>query len=250
MPMPMFRRLALSLLLLLAALPARADDPSPADVAKIQKIIADYLKQHPEVIIDALQEYQKKQDEAKADKARQLIADTKDQLLKDATNPTGGNAKGDITLVEFFDYNCPYCKAGDADLQKAVSADGNVRIVYKEFPILGPESLVAAHAALASVSQGKYQPFHDKLLAYKGHLSEEAIYSIAGDVGLDVKQLKADMQKPEIKDQIDRNYHLADKLNLTGTPAFIIGDILLPGAASADDLTAAFKQARSSSKGG
>jgi len=248
--MPMFRRLGLSLLLLLAALPARADDPSPADVAKIQKIIADYLKQHPEVIIDALQEYQKKQDEAKADKARQAIAEAKDQLLNDATNPTAGNAKGDITLVEFFDYACPYCKAVDADLQKAVSADGNVRIVYKEFPILGPESLVAARAALASVSQGKYQPFHDKLLAYKGHLSDEAIYSIAGDVGLDVKKLKADMDKPEIKDQITRNYHLADKLDITGTPAFIIGDILLPGAASADDLTAAFKHARSSSKGG
>jgi protein-disulfide isomerase len=219
-------------------------------VEKIQKIIADYLKQHPEVIIDALQAYQKKQDAAKADQARQSIAAAKDQLLNDTTNPVGGNAKGDITLVEFFDYNCPYCKAVDADLRKAIATDGNVRIVYKEFPILGPESLVASRAALASAAQGKYQAFHDKLLAYKGNLDDGAIYSIAGDVGLDVSKLKADMEKPEIKDQIGRNYHLADKLNIQGTPAFIIGDTLLPGAASADDLAAAFKHARSSSPGG
>ena len=231
-------------------MPARADDLSAADTAKIQKIIADYLKAHPEVIIDALQEYQKKQDAMKADMARQTIAAAKDELLNDATNPVGGNPKGDVTVVEFFDYRCPYCKAVEGDLQKAISADGNVRVIYKEFPILGPESIVASRAALAAVAQGKYQPFHDKLLAYKGNLDDAAIYSIAGDAGLDVKKLKADMEKPEIKEQIGRNYHLADKLNIQGTPAFIIGDILLPGASSADDLAAAFKHARSSSNGG
>src|SRR5579871_1910204 len=195
-------------LLLSAAAPARADDPapSPADVAKIQKIIADYLKAHPEVIVDALQAYQKKQDAAKAEAARQSIIASRDELLKDATNPVGGNPNGDLTIVEFFDYRCPYCKGVDADLQKAISADGNVRVIYKEFPILGPESLVASRAALAAVAQGKYQPFHDKMLAYKGSLDDAAIYSIAGDVGIDVKKLKADMEKPEIKDQIDRNY--------------------------------------------
>ncbi len=250
--MRLLRCFLLLTLLLAAALPARADDPapSPADVAKIQKIIAEYLKAHPEVIVDALQEYQKKQDAAKAEAARQSIIAAHDELLKDATNPVGGNPNGDLTIVEFFDYRCPYCKGVDADLQKAVSTDGNVRIVYKEFPILGPESLVASRAALASVVQSKYQAFHDKMLAYKGNLDDAAIYSIAGDVGLDVKRLKADMEKPEIKDQIDRNYHLADKLSIQGTPAFIIGDVMLPGAASYDDLTAAFKHARSSSKGG
>jgi protein-disulfide isomerase len=248
--MTFFRVCLLLVLSLAAILPARADDPSAADTAKIQKIIADYLKAHPEVIIDALQEYQKKQDAMKADMARQTIAAAKDELLNDATNPVGGNPKGDVTVVEFFDYRCPYCKAVEGDLQKAISADGNVRVIYKEFPILGPESIVASRAALAAVAQGKYQPFHDKLLAYKGNLDDAAIYSVAGDAGLDVKKLKADMEKPEIKDQIGRNYHLADKLNIQGTPAFIIGDILLPGASSADDLTAAFKHARSSSNGG
>ena len=241
----MFLRLSLLLALLLAAaLPARADDPSAADVAKIQKIIADYLKAHPEVVVDALQEYQKKQDAMKADAARQTIAAARSELLDDASNPAGGNPKGDVTVVEFFDYRCPYCKAVDGDLQKAISADGNVRVIYKEFPILGPESLVASRAALAAAVHGKYQPFHDKLLAFKGNLDDATIYSIAGDAGLDVTKLKADMEKPEIKDQIGRNYRLADKLNIQGTPAFIIGDVLLPGAASYDDLTQAFKHAR------
>jgi len=244
-----FLRLSLLLALLMAtALPARADDPSPApspaDVAKIEKIIADYLKAHPEVVVDALQQYQKKQDAMKADAARQTIASARNELLNDAANPEAGNPKGDVTVVEFFDYRCPYCKAVDGDLQKAVSADGNVRVIYKEFPILGPESLVASRAALAAAVQGKYQPFHDKLLAFKGNLDDATIYSIAADAGLDVPKLKADMAKPEIKDQIGRNYHLADKLNIQGTPAFIIGDVLLPGAASFDDLTEAFKHAR------
>ena len=191
-------RLCLSILILLLLLgaiaPARAEDPSPAEVEKIQKIVHDYLQQHPEVVIDALQEYQKKQDAQKAEQARQTIAGVSDQLLKDATNPVGGNPKGDVTIVEFFDYRCPYCKAVQPDLQKAVSTDGNVRLVYKEFPILGPESIVASRAALAAMAQGKYQPFHDKLIAFKGNLDDAAIYSLAAEAGLDVRRLKADME--------------------------------------------------------
>ncbi len=238
-------RLSLLLILLLASIaPARAEDPSPAEVEKIQKIVHDYLKQHPEVLVDALQEYQNKQEAQKADKTRQTIAAANDELLKDSTNPVAGNPDGDVTIVEFFDYRCPYCKAVAPDLEKALSTDGKVRLIYKEFPILGPESIVAAKAALAAMAQGKYQPFHDKLIAFKGNLDDAAIYSLAGDAGLDVAKLKADMEKPAIKDQINRNYRLADKLNIQGTPAFIIGGELLPGAASFDDLTAAFKRAR------
>jgi protein-disulfide isomerase len=242
--MRLFRPTMLILLLLGASFPARAGDPSPAEVETIQKVVRDYLKAHPEVLIEALQEYQANQDAKKADQARQTIAAASEELLKDATNPTAGNPKGDVTLVEFFDYRCPYCKAVAPDLEKAISADGNVRLIYKEFPILGPQSLVASKAALAAVAQDKYLPFHDKLLAFKGNLDDVAIYSLAADAGLDVARLKADMEKPEIKDQIDRNYHLAEKLNIQGTPAFIIGSQLLPGAASAEDLAAAFKQAR------
>jgi len=242
--MTLFRLSVLLTLLLASIAPARAEDPAPAEVEKIQKIVRDYLKQHPEVLIDALQEYQNKQEAQKADKTRQTIAAASGELLKDSTNPVAGNPDGDVTIVEFFDYRCPYCKVVAPDLQKALSADGNVRLIYKEFPILGPESIVAAKAALAAMAQNKYQPFHDKLIAFKGKLDGAAIYSLAGDADLDVAKLKADMEKPEIKDQINRNFRLADKLNIQGTPAFIIGGELLPGAASFDDLTAAFKRAR------
>ena len=147
-------------------------------------------------------------------------------------------------MVEFFDYRCPYCKVVDADLQKVIAADGKVRVVYKEFPILGPELLVASRAALAAVAQGKYLPFHDKLIAYKGHLDDAAIFSIAARCRPRRDEAEGGHGKARDPEQIDRNYQLADKLKIQGTPAFIIGDQLLPGLPSDDDLTAAIKNAR------
>ena len=235
---------ALALLLFATTLPARAQDPSPAEVGKIEKIVRDYLRQHPEVIVDALQEYQHRQDTQKVEQTRQTIAASKDELLNDPTSPVTGNPKGDVAVVEFFDYRCPYCKAVAPDLAKAVAADGKVRLIYKEFPILGPASITAAKAALAAVRQDKYLTFHDRLFAFKGNLDDAAIYAVASDLGLDVARLKADMEKPEIEQIIDRSYKLAEKLKIQGTPAFVIGSDLLPGAASFDDLIAAFKRAR------
>jgi len=242
--MATFRVGALILLLFATTLPANAEDPSPAEVAKIQKIVGGYLRQHPEIILDALQEYQRRQDTQKVDKTREMIVALKDELFNDPTSPAAGNPNGEVTIVEFFDYRCPYCKAVAPDLAKAVAADGKVRLIYKEFPILGPASLTAAKAALAAVRQGKYLAFHDKLLAFKGNLDDGAIFSMAGDLGLDVARLKADKERPEIKDIIDRSYRLADKLNIQGTPAFVIGNELVPGAVSFEDLRAAFKRAR------
>src|SRR5260370_18272943 len=169
---------ALLLLLLAATLPARADDPSPAEAAKIQEIVRDYLRQHPEIIVDALKEYQRQQETQKVEETRQTIAALKGQLLNDPTSPVGGNPNGDVTVVEFFDYHCPYCKAVAPDLAKAVAADGKVRLIYKEFPILGPASITAAKAALAAVRQDKYLAFHDKLFAFKGNLDDAAIYAM------------------------------------------------------------------------
>jgi protein-disulfide isomerase len=242
--MTRFRLAAMALLLFATALPARAEDPAPAEVAKIQKIVRDYLREHPEVIVDALQEYQHRQDTQKVEQTRQTIAALKDELLHDPTSPVTGNPNGDVTVVEFFDYRCPYCKAVAPDLAKAVAADGKVRLIYKEFPILGPASITAAKAALAAVRQDKYPAFHDKLFAFKGNLDDAAIYAMASDLGLDVVRLKADMEKPEIESIIDHNYRLADKLKVEGTPAFVIGGELLPGAVSFDNLIAVFKRAR------
>jgi protein-disulfide isomerase len=238
-------RLAMPLLLLLAtALPAHAEDLSPAEMDKIQKIVRDYIREHPEIIVDALQAYQRRQDAQKAEQTRQTIAALKDELLNDPTSPVAGNPKGDVTVVEFFDYRCPYCKAVAPDLAKAVAVDGKVRLIYKEFPILGPASITAAKAALAAVRQDKYLALHDKLFGFKGNLDDAAIYAMASELGLDVARLKADMEKPEIQKTIDRSSELADKLKIDGTPAFVIGNELIPGAASFDDLIAAFKRAR------
>jgi protein-disulfide isomerase len=242
--MTWLRSFAFFCLLALAPAPLCADEPLPAEVEQIQKIVRDYLSQHPEVIVDALKQYQNKQAAQQADKMRTTIASLADDLLKDTGSPVGGNLEGDVTVVEFFDYQCPYCKAVAPSLTKAVAADGKVRIVYKEFPILGATSITAAKAALAAEQQGKYVAFHDKLFAHKGRLDDAAIFSTAGGVGLDVTRLKADMEKPQIKDEIDRNYRLADKLSIQGTPAFVIGRELLPGAASIDELSATIKRAR------
>jgi protein-disulfide isomerase len=232
------------LMLLLAPLPAGAENPSPADVAAIQRIVAEYLKQHPEVIVEALKEYQRQQDAKKADALKATIISLKRELLSDPATPVGANPAGDVAIVEFFDYRCPYCKAMEPDLVKALAADGKIRLVYKEFPILSPTSVVAARAALAARLQGKYVAFHDRLMAVTGTLDEEQIYGTASALGLDVARLKADMARPEIADAIERNYHLAEKLDIQGTPAFVIGDQLLGGVATADELTAAVKKAR------
>jgi protein-disulfide isomerase len=242
--MSLLRLIAFAAVLLFAAGPLGAAEPTPVEVDQIQKIVRDYLRQHPEVIIDAIKAYQDKQASDQAVKMQQTIASLKDEIFKDPTSPVGGNPDGDVTIVEFFDYRCPYCKAVAPDLGKALAADGKVRLVYKEFPILGPASVTASKAALAAVAQGKYQPFHEKLMSYKGSLDDTAIFAMAAETGLDVAKLKKDMESPAVKDMINRTYKLADKLQIQGTPAFIIGTELLPGVASVEELTAAVKRAR------
>lgn len=258
--MTLLRSLAVAAPLLIAvAAPAGAADPtapnmtpadagagplSPPQVQQVQKIVSDYLRQHPEVIIDAIKAYQAQKDADQQAEAKKNIVALKDDIFKDPTSPVGGNPQGDVAIVEFFDYRCPYCKAVAPDLDKALAQDGGVKLVYKEFPILGPVSVTASKAALAAQMQGKYVPFHQKLIAYKGTLDDATIYKLAGDVGLDLTKLKADMAKPEIQAIIDKNAKLADKLNVQGTPGFVVGQEMIPGAASVDELTAAIKRAR------
>ena len=233
-------------LLPFAAVAQDSSVPSAQQTEQIQKIIRDYLKQHPEIVVQALKDYQQQLDAKKAEALKAAIAAEQSHLYADPDTPVGANPEGDVSVVEFFDYRCPYCKAMAGDLAKTLAADGKVRLVYKEFPILGPMSVVASRAALAARAQDKYVAVHDRLLDFKGTLDEDQIYSIAADAGLDVAKLKKDMAKPEIMAAIQRNYDLAEKLDIQGTPAFVIGDQLLDGAASAEALTAAIKRARGS----
>jgi protein-disulfide isomerase len=156
----------------------------------------------------------------------------------------GGNPKGKVTLVEFFDYNCGYCKRAFPDVMKMIDGDKDLKLVMKEFPILGPGSVYAARAALASRKQGKYWNFHLAMMAHEGKIDEQVADRIAQATGLDVNKLRADMQADEVNQVISRNMQLADSLKIQGTPAFIIDETVIPGAVGFDALAAAVKQVR------
>jgi protein-disulfide isomerase len=173
-----------------------------------------------------------------------VIRDRRREIFDDPATPVGGNPQGDVTVVEFFDYQCPYCKQVRPAIQKLLDQDRKLRFVYKEFPVLGEQSDIAAHAALAARLQGKYEAFHDVLMAAKGRISEDAVFRIAGSVGLDVDRLKHDMTNPEIDQSLSANRALAKALDLRGTPGFIIGDHVIPGAIDLDALKTMVADAR------
>ena len=226
--------------------PAVAGDHalSPDQVEAVERLIQDYLKKNPKVIVDSLQTYSRQQKQLAEGEVRKQLALHREELEYDPTSVVGGNLDGDVSVVEFFDYRCPYCKQVLPILAKLRKEDRNLRFVYKEFPVLGPDSLLASRAALASRPQGKYEAFHDALMASRGQLTETTIIQIAAEVGLDTERLKSDMAAPEINDIIDRNYRLAQTIGITATPSFVIGDRVVRGAAGADDFKKFIANAR------
>jgi len=171
----------------------------------------------------------KRQEEEKV-RVKEAIATHRSELLHDPASPISGDPSGEVTVVEFFDYRCGFCQRAAGSVTQLQKDDARVRIVYKDFPILGADSVQAAKAALASRSQGQHQAFHEALLAAKGDLTKEQILQIANGVGLDTKKLVADMDNPEWLAVIERNRALASDLGITGTPAFVVGTELVPGA--------------------
>lgn len=243
-----FRRFAAAAALSLAALPFYAA-PAAAGVDEgdrpaIERMVREYLIANPEVLVEAMQALEQRQQTAADQKARAALKQNRAQIFNDDASPVGGNPKGDVTVVEFFDYNCGYCKAVHDDAVKLVKEDGRLRYVYKEFPILGPGSIVAAKAALAARAQGKYLEAHNALMSHRGRLDEAAVLRVLGDAGLDVTKLKADMEAPAVAKAIESNLLLADKLGIRGTPAFIIGDELAPGAIKLDEMKRMVAEAR------
>src|SRR5262249_13399287 len=152
-----------------------------------------------------------------------------DEVFRDPDSPVGGNPDGNVTLTEFFDYNCPYCRTMAPLMEQAETADPQLRLVYKEFPILGPNSVFAAKAALAPKMQGKYIGFHRALYQLRGPIDESKVIETAMALGLDVERMKADMQDAAIAGSLERNHQLAQSLNITGTPGFVIGDRITTG---------------------
>jgi protein-disulfide isomerase len=210
----------------------------------IEAIIHDYLMQNPDVLIDALREAEAKANSEADVKATQVLRDRRHEVFDDPATPVGGNPQGDVTVVEFFDYRCPYCKQVHPAIQKLLDQDRKLRFVYKEFPVLGEQSDIAAHAALAARLQGRYEAFHNAMMAAKGQITEDQVYRIAGSIGLDVDRLKRDMTDPEIERALSANKSLAKALDLRGTPGFVIGDHIVPGAIDLDALKTMVADAR------
>jgi protein-disulfide isomerase len=236
--------LAVAALTLALPPPAQADDLTSAQRKAVDVMIHDYLLNHPDVLIEAIR---KAEDKMKADQdhmAVQALQKRHQQVFDDPASPVGGNPHGDVTLVEFFDYQCPYCKEVEPSLEKLTAQDHGLRVVFKEFPVLGPASITAARAALAAQKQSKYDAFHVAMMAAKGRITDQTVYAVAGSVGLDLTRLKHDMADPAVAKQIKANLDLADALGITGTPAFIIGDRIIPGAVDLDTLKQDIADAR------
>ena len=223
---------------------ASSEGAAGGDKAALGKGIREFLIANPEVLVEAMQELERKQDGQRDVVAQKAILQYKRELQQDADSPIVGNANGDVTIVEFSDYQCPYCKRAHQAVKAAMAADSKVKLVFKDLPILGEPSKIAAFAALASVKQGKHAAFHDALMEYGGKLDADRISEIAIAVGLDITQLRRDMDDPKIKQIIDRNTALAAALGVRGTPAFVIGNQFVPGAVDADTLKQLIADAR------
>ncbi len=210
--------------------------PSAESKENIEQIVREYLVKNPEVIREAIQAFQAKEEKQRIAAAAASIKLLRSEIYADADSPVTGNAKGDVTVVVFYDYFCGYCKRTLPALQTLVANDSSLRVIFKELPIMGPQSTFAAKASLAAQRQGKFAAFHQAMLDSQS-ASEEAIKSIAERLGLDPAKLLKDMEGPAITATIERNIRLAEALGVNGTPAYLIGDELIPGAIDLDSLT-------------
>ena len=216
---------------------------------QIEAVVRDLLiKKDPEIVLNAAKEFQKKQDEENGKKAKEALGKNKDKLFSTAADPVYGNPKADVSIVAFFDYNCGYCKKANEPMIKLIEADKNVRFVMKEYPILAESSRVAARAALAANKQKKYMELHNLLMENKGALSEDSIMEMAVKAGLDKDKLKKDMASPEVAAEIQANQDLGREVGAHGTPTFIIGDKVIPGAMELDEMKKLVEENRASNK--
>jgi len=244
--MKMWKRLFIAATMTLAALAPAAAEEQPSK-EKIEAIIHEYILDNPEILVEAMERLRAKERIAEQNKARDAIVANLEGLTGTLADPIAGNPDGDVTIVEFFDYRCPYCKKVVEPLMETIKADGNVRIVFKEFPILGPDSVIAARAALAAHKQNKYMDFHMAMMNSQTGITKDSIRKIAESVGIDLAKMEADMEDPEIDTVIKRNYELADAVGIRGTPAFIIGQELVPGAIGPDEFKRLIAAARDKS---
>ena len=221
-----------------------ASDPfTPAQREALRQMMREFIMQNPELLIEALESLDERRRVEGEQRARQMLVERRNEIFNNPLNPVLGNASGDVTLVEFFDYRCPYCKQMHAPITQLRNDDRQVRFVHIQLPILGPESVIASRVALAAQAQNRYLQVHEALMSART-LDEPTIMRIAQQSGCDMTRLRADMNSSAITAQIDANRRLAEELGVTGTPAFVIADRLVPGAVDPTTLRGLIAQAR------
>lgn len=196
----------------------------------IEQIVREYLIQNPEILIEMSSELERRQAEAQQLSFKAVIARNAEAIFRGQIGIVAGNPKGDVTVVEFFDYNCPYCKRALSTISKLIETDGKIRLVLMELPIFGERSIGAARVAIAAKEQGKYFEFHSELLKLRGQATEVTALRVAKRLGLDIKRLKQDMARPEVETALNETNKLADILGIQTTPFFLVGDREIQGA--------------------
>ena len=222
---------------------------SPEQKAAFEALIREYILKNPEVVVESIQLWQERQRAEGEVKAKAAVAENRNLLENNPNAPVAGNPKGDITIVEFFDYRCGYCKRVFPAIQQLIEADGNIRYVFKEFPILGPDSTIAAQAAQAVwfIAPDRYLDFHAALMGARGALNEDRVLEIAAKIGLDRDTVKAGMDDSRVAETLAGNLDLGRTLGVNGTPAFVIGGQLVPGAIDLDTIKELVAEARRNS---
>ena len=224
-------------LLALALAGCGGEKVAPTDKAAIERIVHDYILAHPEIIPEAMTAMQTRD-------VAHLLKANRAEVETPFPGAVAGNPHGDVTLVEFFDYACPYCRAAHLDVKRLIAADPRLRVVYRDFPVLTEGSGEAAMAALSAATQGKYAAFHDRMFDTAGKVDRERTVALVRAAGLDERRTAADLASPKLKAEIKHNLDLGRALGLTGTPTFIVGDRILSGAVGYDRLAAAIAEAR------
>ncbi len=242
---PLFSLLLSTGLLLIPATAKAESSFTPEQKAEIEAMFKDYILENGALLIESVEKNQIEQQAKQLEEARKNIADNSEYLYNSGS-PFTGPDDADVTIVEFFDYNCGYCKRALTEIQDVMKDDKKVKVVFKDMPILSPESREAAKWALAAQKQDKYFEFHSALMNYKGAKNEAAFNSIAKDLGLDIDKLEKDKESEEVTARIDKNLEMSVKMGIRGTPAFIIGSEFSPGYIPAAQIKAIVEKVRES----
>jgi protein-disulfide isomerase len=247
-PRPLTAALFALLLAVPAAAPARAQSFNESQRGEIERIVREYLLSHPELLQDVMNELDKRQAQAEAEKHRASVKEHSAAIFSSPRQVTLGNPQGDVTIVEFFDYNCGYCKRAMADMLDLLKNDAKLKFVLKEFPVLGEGSVQAAQVAAAVRMQDKtgkkYLEFHQKLLGSRGQVDKARALAVAKEIGLDMARIEKDMASDEAKATIEENLKLADALGLNGTPSYVVGADVVVGAVGLNALKEKVNSAR------